>query len=400
MPKDIWLRGKTWYLNVWDPVEKKKIKKALGHNKRKAEEMAAQVRGKILAGELGIKVHRHAATLDEFIPRVLAEHFEGKAYYQSAVIALERFRRFTGNIRLSAVNKELLQRYVSALLKQTIPSPYRGKHAQSEKAREWAARKTRPISKTTVNRNVGIIKCMVNRAVEWGELDVNPLAGFRKFSEKDRIRKRFLHESELRGFLAAAKTLQDDSFYDLALIALYIGRRLGEMLNLQCKDYDREHGYIYLHKTKRGEADQVPVPPAAQEVLNRRIDGAVCPWIFPNRSKTGPLKNVSTAFKYVKARAGITDFRFHDLRHTAISYMVMAGVDYFTIAELAGHTTPTMIETRYGHLSPKHKQASSVLFGSYMDRLTGRAAPASSTSLESKQVPIVSQVAAMMRGGA
>lgn len=105
---------------------------------------------------------------------------------------------------------------------------------------------------------------------------------------------------------------------------------------------------------------------------------------------------MKTAFANANRRARITNFRFHDIRHTAISYMVMAGVDYFTIAQLAGHTTPTMIEQRYGHLSPKHRQASAVLFGSYMDRLTGEA-PAGITDIRAQpETPIVTQVARLL----
>jgi hypothetical protein len=71
----------------------------------------------------------------------------------------------------------------------------------------------------------------------------------------------------------------------------------------------------------------------------------------------------------------------------------MSGIDYFTIAYLAGHTTPTMIESRYGHLSPRHRQASSMLFGSYMDRLTGQG---SAQFQRVAEIPIAQQVAALI----
>lgn len=185
----------------------------------------------------------------------------------------------------------------------------------------------------------------------------------------------------------------------IVLLALYVGRRQGEILGLRRQDFDRENGYLYFRKTKKGEPDHVPVPPAAQRVLEKLCAEGRCDWVFPNDSLTGPVKRISTAFDCAKRRAGITNFRFHDLRHTAVSYMVMAGVGYFTIAQLAGHTTPTMIEQRYGHLSPKHRQASAVLFGSYMDRLTGES-PTEITDVRMQPAtPIVVQVAGLLSGG-
>lgn len=62
------------------------------------------------------------------------------------------------------------------------------------------------------------------------------------------------------------------------------------------------------------------------------------------------------AFKQALKKAGIKDFRFHDLRHTAASHMVMAGVDIFTVQEILGHKSIEMTR-RYSHLSPKHKRA-------------------------------------------
>ena len=83
------------------------------------------------------------------------------------------------------------------------------------------------------------------------------------------------------------------------------------------------------------------------------------------------LKDVRTAFGRALRVAGIADFHFHDLRHTAISYMMMNGVDLKTIAEFVGHTTAQMVDKRYGHLSPDHKRAAVEVFGSAMDKLSG-----------------------------
>ena len=76
----------------------------------------------------------------------------------------------------------------------------------------------------------------------------------------------------------------------------------------------------------------------------------------PQIGKTGkPFQDVDTSFENACAKAGIRDFRFRDLRHTASSYMVMAGVPMKSVGEILGHKTATMTE-RYSHLTPEHKR--------------------------------------------
>jgi len=71
--------------------------------------------------------------------------------------------------------------------------------------------------------------------------------------------------------------------------------------------------------------------------------------------KTGKAyQDIKRSFKSALRGAGIKDFRFHDLRHTFASHLVMAGVDITTIKELLGHKSLTMT-LRYAHLAPSHK---------------------------------------------
>ncbi len=85
------------------------------------------------------------------------------------------------------------------------------------------------------------------------------------------------------------------------------------------------------------------------------IGRADSPWVFckKNGERYG---NIRKAFEGARKRAGIVDFRFHDLRHTFASHLVMAGVDLRTIQELLGHKSFEMT-LRYAHLSPEHKKA-------------------------------------------
>ena len=94
-----------------------------------------------------------------------------------------------------------------------------------------------------------------------------------------------------------------------------------------------------------------------QEVLRRltnEAEGTGSSYLFRN-CHGEPYRSVRTGFEHAAQRAGITDFRFHDLRHTFASRLVMAGVDIRTVQELMGHKTIAMT-LRYSHLSPDHKR--------------------------------------------
>ena len=97
----------------------------------------------------------------------------------------------------------------------------------------------------------------------------------------------------------------------------------------------------------------------------RRIPGS--PWVFckKNGERYG---NIRKAFEGARKRAGITDFRFHDLRHTFASHLVMAGIDLKTVQELLGHKTFNMT-LRYAHLSPNHKRMAIENFASKMQKV-------------------------------
>jgi integrase len=83
----------------------------------------------------------------------------------------------------------------------------------------------------------------------------------------------------------------------------------------------------------------------------RRIDVS---YVFYDPKTGKAYQDLKKSFHVACRRAGIKDFRFHDLRHTFVSHLVMAGVDITTVKELLGHKTLTMT-LRYAHLAPSHK---------------------------------------------
>jgi integrase len=125
--------------------------------------------------------------------------------------------------------------------------------------------------------------------------------------------------------------------------------RRGEILGLRWLDVDRHGERILLPQTKNGEGRIVYLNELALQVLNAQIMGEASSTERVFSASSG--EQVSMAFKRAAKAAKIEDFRFHDLRHTAASWLRMQGADIHTVAQLLGHKDLRMA-ARYQHLSP------------------------------------------------
>ena len=130
--------------------------------------------------------------------------------------------------------------------------------------------------------------------------------------------------------------------------------RKSEMLNLKWGDVDMERCVIVLHETKNRERRAVPLVGRAYYLVRdlRKSRSNESDLLFPSSDPERPV-DIRTAWETAMARAGVKNFRFHDLRHSAASYLAMSGASLPEIAEVLGHKTYQMVK-RYAHLSEQH----------------------------------------------
>jgi integrase len=191
------------------------------------------------------------------------------------------------------------------------------------------------------------------KAVEWGMVEEDTLKRVRrvKLLQENNRRLRYLSQEECVALVDACGT----HLRPIVLTALNTGMRKEEILSLEWeKHIDLRHGFILLDQTKNGERREVPINQSVRTVLagiTRRIDS---PYVFVN-GQGHRYQDVKKSIDAACRRAGIKDFRFHDLRHTFASHLVMAGIDITTVKALLGHKTLTMT-LRYAHLAQSHTQ--------------------------------------------
>jgi integrase len=170
-------------------------------------------------------------------------------------------------------------------------------------------------------------------------------------------RVRFLSPDERDRLLAACQASRSPHLFTLVILGLYTGCRKNELRCLTWPQVDLEKACLRLTVTKNKTTRIVPVVGLALEQLTAlaAVRRPTVPWVFGRTDGTRPV-DVDNAWEGAKQRAGITDFRFHDLRHTAASYLAMSGASLIEIADILGHKTMQMVK-RYSHLSDAHTAA-------------------------------------------
>ena len=141
--------------------------------------------------------------------------------------------------------------------------------------------------------------------------------------------ERFLSPEEANYLLCACKESDNPHLYAIVSVALHTGMRLGEVLGLQWEDVDFKRGRVQVvsrtsKPTKTRESSSIPMNHSLAEVLRRHPRRLDTPYLFYD-SNGKPFENIEKWFLRLRRRMRIPHFRFHDLRHTFASTLVMAG---------------------------------------------------------------------------
>jgi integrase len=187
--------------------------------------------------------------------------------------------------------------------------------------------------------------------VEWQWIEANPASRIRRRQE-GRGRVRFLSDDERARLLDSCRESKEPRLYPLVIFALTTGARQGELLGLRWRDVDTasDPPRAVLHRTKNRDRRTLSFPGQAAAVL--RGLPRFREYLFDTqRGPYFPRK----AWLDALAAAQIEDFRFHDLRHSAASYLAMSGATLAEIASFLGHRTLEMVR-RYAHLTEQHQE--------------------------------------------
>ena len=270
--------------------------------------------------------HRREILFRDMAKLYLEEHAKvNKRTWKTDKERLARLIERFGDSRLSEITRQDVERF-RAMLAQDL-------------------------SKATVNRYMALLKTVFNKGIEWGKTKHNPVSGIKAFKEAHRIR--YLKDEEEESLRAAFPARH----WPWVEIALHTGMRRGEQFNLRWENVNFQTRTLTIPRSKHGEVRHIRMNDRVVEILRSLPSRLHKQYVFPSANGRTPVDAnnfIHRVFAPALRKAKIANFRWHDLRHTFASRLVMDGVDIRTVQELMGHKTITMT-MKYSHLSPGHQ---------------------------------------------
>jgi len=320
-----------WY--VYYRIQGKRIRECVQHAQGRADALKALSLkvADAFRGEHGLRLEPKRIGFMDFAAEFIEKYAKpNKRSWRDDLYALKTLNRFFGKLFLHEVTAFDIESFKAARVKE--------------------------VSKSRVNRNLDLVKKLFSLACDWGYLEESPARKVKKFPVFNVVERILKRGEQVRLLEASAPHLRP------VLIALLnTGCRKSEILGLEWGQIDFQQRQIRVERTKSGRDRFIPINSVLFSVLEslQAVDGQ-SEYVF-----LGPdgkaMRDIKTSFKTACRQAGIEGMRIHDLRHTAASRMVEAGIDLPTVSKILGHASITTT-MRYAHpTSENMKRAAETL---------------------------------------
>jgi integrase len=324
----LYKRGNTWWIRITTPNGEQIRRSARTTHRQEAQEFHDRLRVELWRiHQLGDKPRR---TWQEAVERWLTETSH-KASHQDDIRHLRWVHPFLYQRYLDEISRELIDEMTASRLSEGVVN-------------------------STVNRMLEVVRAILNRSErEWEWLDKVPAV--RMLSEPKR-RIRWLTRNE------ATRLLEElpNHLEQMARFSLQTGLREANVTGLAWAQVDLDRRVAWIHPDQSKNRKPIPVPLNAEAVLVLRSQIGQHP-VKVFTFKGCPVSKANNhAWRKALIRAGIKDFRWHDLRHTWASWHVQQGTPLHVLQELGGWSDIRMVQ-RYAHLSADH-------LSEYADRLS------------------------------
>jgi integrase len=325
--------GRTFYFRYQDAYGRQRQHKICAYGDLtidKVRKEAQRLRSEVVLGgdPAGKKEEKKAIpTYGAFVQR----HLEHARTYQRSFDTLEGYAR-----------NHIVPRW-GKLLMSEITQPDVAK---------WLAEKSKEgLAPATVEKIRVIMGKSFQLAIEWNVPGVtrNPTHGIKR-PPINNARDRYLTASEAHLLKLAVATSRNTQLKYIVGLLLLTGARVSELLNAEWRHIDLEGRRWLIPTSKTGKPRHVPLSQAALDLINAVPRFDRCPYLLPNPKTGKPFTDIKHPWQTARHAAGLPGLRIHDLRHSAASFMINAGVDLFAVGRVLGHADHKST-LRYSHLS-------------------------------------------------
>jgi len=317
-------RGNIWYVDYGVDGRRKRFRASA--DKGEALKMLAALRTDIERAAFGFE-RKKVVLFSDFAEEYKKIKSETRAV-KSVEARVKHLVKHFKDTPLSKITPEMVEAYKQKRLKAKVRVP------------DGAPERT--LKGSSVNRELATLKNMFNVALRQRRFrGENPVSSVSFYPEQ--ARDYVLSREEIGRLLEAA----DERLKKIILIALNTGLRKGEILSLRWSQINYNDGVISFARTKSIKFLRVPMNSVVLGVLEsieRKGD-----YVFSGRWGRGHLSDSKQPFETARAKAGLPELRFHDLRHCAGTYMAMAGVPISTVQQILGHRD---IKTTTRYINP------------------------------------------------
>jgi integrase len=321
-------RGSVWWIDYFYGSERIR-ESAKTTSKKKALQLLAKRQAAIFEGRFDLQEVKQSPRFCDYADEYLETYSKVNKKPQSHrrdQVSIKHLNEFFGKRRLNEIRPMLIEHY---------------------------KRKRKEAGKTpaTINRELACMKHVYTIAIRNKKALANPVKEVKLLREDNQVTRVLSEEDE-------EKLLESSSAHIRGVIicALETGMRLGEILDLRWEHVDLREGIILVEKTKTWQSREIPISPRLREVLLSQGRRGERDSVFSWRDGKS-IGSVKTGYKAALRRAGLEgkQYRFHDLRHTFATRLVMNGEDIITVRDLLGHSSVVTTQ-RYAHSGREDKR--------------------------------------------
>jgi len=203
----------------------------------------------------------------------------------------------------------------------------------------------------STNRIIILSRYLFNCAIRWeiAGVEKNPTAGIELLPENNKL-ERYLTAEEAQDLFRELELSENTQLKYIISMLLLTGARKREVLDAKWSDFDLDRRIWTIEFNKTGRPRYVPISDGVIALLQTVPRFEQCEWVFPNPKTKKPYVSIFGAWDTARRKAGLSDVRIHDLRHSFASFLINSGRSLYEVQKILGHTQVKTTQ-RYAHLS-------------------------------------------------